>query len=108
MGGADRGEMTPSGQGRHPQLWTPLEGHLQQIRQHQGLLSHQRGQGGPGGPTSPARPAGQSHHRAFAAFFASRARRARVQHFPGWGELQLSESSRFWAFLRPQSGPPHS
>ena len=40
-------------------LW---RGHLQQVRQHQGLLSHQRGQGDQGDRLHRDAQRGQSHH----------------------------------------------
>lgn len=56
--GADRSEMTPSGQGRRPPLWTPLEGVLTAGPSAPGAPFSPAGPGGPGGPTSPGRPAG--------------------------------------------------
>ena len=76
-------------------LW---RGHLQQVRQHQGLLSHQRGQGDQGDRLHRDAQRGQSHHGGLCCLLCQQGQEGQgVQHFPGWGELRLSESSRFWS-----------
>ena len=76
-------------------LW---RGYLQQVHQHQGLLSHQRGQEDQGDRLHRDAQRGQSHHGGLCCLLCQQGQEGQgVQHFPGRGELGLSESSRFWS-----------
>lgn len=108
--GADGGEMTPSGQGRRPPTLDPSGGgtYSRSVSTRGSFLTS--GARGTRGTDFTGTPSGASLTAgAFAAFFASRARRARGSSISLDGEnCDCQSPADSGAFLRPQSGPPHS
>lgn len=80
--------------------------HLQQVHQHQGLLSHQRGQGDREDRLHQHAQRGRSHRGGLCCLLCQQDQKVQgVQHFPGWGELGPSESIGFRSVMEAVVGP---
>lgn len=95
---ADSGEVPCSGQGPRPGPRPLCSLYLQQVRQHQGLLSLQQGQGDQGDQLHRDVQQGQSHHGGLCHLLCQQGQEGQeVQHFPGRGEEGLSDSNEWWS-----------
>lgn len=90
---------------RGPRPGAPPE-HLQQVHQHQEILSHRQGQGDQGDRLPRDAQRGQSHRGGLCRLLCRQGREGQgVQRFPGRGEEGPSGSGGFWSAAEASDGP---
>lgn len=108
-GGADRGEMTPSGQGRHPPTLDPSGGSLAAGPSAPGAPFSPGARGTRGTNFTPARPAGPVSPGGLCCLLCQQGQEGQGSSISLDGEnCNCQSPADSGAFLRPQSGPPHS